>query len=316
MRRYYAFSLILALPLTASAQLFSDNFDVDSSANWAVNKSGNPTGNLATFAFDYSTYGIASAPGSGGTTRGLRLQANVTGALFSGLSASPLGQSFTGDYELRANVWMNYLGPGPTGGSGTTQVAGMGIGTAGTTAQWAGGTQDSVHFGTTLDGQSAVDWRAYSSASPTGYVDGSPVFFATGTGNRNNTHAYYSGFGGVSLAAAQGGFFPATQTGNTAVGSAGFAWRDMRITKLGGFITWSVDGLNIARIQASTVTLGGSNILLNHYDTNSTSSTDPNRLNFSIYDNVRVNAVPEPATMAVLGLGAAALLRRRRNKKA
>lgn len=209
---------------------------------------------------------------------------------------------------------MNYLGPGPAGGSGTTQVAGMGIGTAGTTAQWAASTQDSVHFGTTLDGGSAVDWRAYSSAFPTGYGDASTVFFAVGAGNRNSSHSYYSGFGGVNIATAQSGFFPATQTGVTAVGTAGFAWRDMRVTKLNGFITWSVDGTNIARVDASTVSLGGSNILLNHYDTNATSSVDPNRLNFSVFDNVRVYAVPEPATMAVLGLGAAALIRRRKRR--
>ena len=60
------------------------------------------------------------------------------------------------------------------------------------------------------------------------------------------------------------------------------------------------------------MTLGGSNILFNYFDINATSTTDPNRLNFVVFDNVTVTPVPEPATLVALGLGAAALLRRRR----
>jgi hypothetical protein len=224
MKRVFTPMACLALAAAASigsAQLFADNFDTDTSASWTVNKSGNAAGNIATFAWDYSTYGIPTAPNSGGSTLGLRLQANVTGGVFSGLSASPIGQSFSGDYELRVDVWMNFLGPLPNGGSGTTQAGGLGIGTAGATAQWAGGAQDSIHFSTTLDGGSAVDWRAYSSAAGTGYPDGSTVFFATGTGNRNNTHPYYSVFGGEAPPAAQTALY-GTQTGTTHVGTVGF----------------------------------------------------------------------------------------------
>ena len=53
------------------------------------------------------------------------------------------------------------------------------------------------------------------------------------------------------------------------------------------------------------------NIMLNHSDINATSSTDINdQLICTIFDNVTV--VPEPATTAVLGIGALALLRRKR----
>ncbi len=313
-RSYIPLSTLTLLSMAAlgSAQ-FSDNFDVDSTANWTINKTVNPSGNIADVFFDYSLIGIASAPNStGGTTRGLKLAANTVGGVFSGLSASPTGQSFSGDYTLSADVWMNFIGPAPAGGSGSTQVGGLGIGTAGVTAQWAGGTQDSVWFGATGDGGSSVDWRAYSTAAPTGYGDGNAVFFATGTGNRNNTHSYYAGFGNVTIPAAQTALFPATQFGTTFVGTAGFTWHRMVVEKIGNFATWTVSGTPIARVDLSTVTLHGGNILLNAFDINATSSSTNHGLTFTVFDNVSVTPVPEPASMLALGLGAAALLRRRR----
>ena len=45
-----------------------------------------------------STVGIPSAPGSGGTTRGMKMEANVPGtAVFSGMSMSPNGVSINGN---------------------------------------------------------------------------------------------------------------------------------------------------------------------------------------------------------------------------
>jgi hypothetical protein len=320
-------ALALALgSLNASADvLFSDNFNADSSANWTVNRSTgstntNDAGSHANFFFDYSTVGIPAAPNSNGNRTGLRLDANTTGGVFSGLSVSPTGKSFAGDYRLRFDMWLNFLGPAPVGGSGTTQVAGAGIGTAGTTAQWAGaGTQESIHFGATLDGQSTVDYRAYSSAAPTGYVAASGVF-AAGTGTspdaRADTHPYYAGLGGKTPPADQTTLVP-SQTGTTSTGSLGFAWRDVIIEKNGNAVTWTVDGKLIATVDASTVNLGGGNILLNHYDTNAGSATDPNAMNFSLFDNLRVESlapVPEPAGLGLIGLGVLSLARRRNRR--
>lgn len=298
---------VSGLAVAATAQ-FSENFDVDNTANWTVNNG--PTDGHADFFFDYSTYGIPSAPGAGGTTRGLRLMANLSTGIFGGLSVSPTGQSFTGEYRLSAQVWMNFVGPAPAGGSGTTQIGGLGIGTSGAVAHWPAGASSAVYFMTTLDGGSASDWRAYSSAAPTSYTAGNPVYFSS---SLNNTDPYYSNaFAGQAIPASQTALFPG-QTGTAANGTLAFGWREMVVENAGGFITWSVDGLNIARIDASTVTLGGSNILLNFSDTNAGSSTDPNDfLNAMIVDNVSVQVVPEPATLCALGIGAAALLRRRK----
>lgn len=302
------------LGTAANAVLFADNFNTDTSASWAVNKSSVTAVSSATFGFDYSTYGIPSAPNSSGDTHGLKMDANTNAATqaFSGLSASPLGQSFTGDYEMRADVWMNFVGPAPGGGSGSTQAGGMGIGTAGATAQWAGGAQDSIHFSHTTDGNSSFDWRAYSSAAASGYADASTVYAAAGAGNRNNSHGYYSSFIGQAAPAAQTTLF-GTQTGTALNGTLAFGWHDMRVKKAGNMVTWSVDGKLIATVDASTVTLGGNNILLTYFDTNTTASTAANKfLNCMIVDNLQV--VPEPSTWLALGFGSALLLRRRARK--
>ena len=313
----FAFSFVvsagLCSPQLRAQPLFSDNFDTDHTANWTVNASaGTHPVNLF---YDYGAIGIPSAPNSGGTTIGLRLQANTSGATFGGVSVSPNGQSFTGDYQVRFDMWLNYNGTLSGGGNGSTQVTGAGIGTAGASPQWAGGTQDSVHFGATGDGGSTVDYRAYSSAAGVGYPDASPVFNASGAGNRNNSHSYYVGFGGASAPAAQTALFP-QQTNSTAVGAQGFVWRDVTITKIGNSVAWAIDGLNIATVDLSTVTLGGNNILFNHYDINATTSTDPNAPNllFGLIDNVRVSVVPEPSTIGLGLLGAAGLLLARRRK--
>ena len=301
---------LVVLGGVSQAASFSDNFDVDTSASWAVNKGAtNGANNIATFAYDYSALGIPSASGIGGTTKGLRMQANIAGGVFGGLSASPLGQSFNGDIVFTVDVWMNFLGPAPAGGSGSTQAGGMGIGTAGTTVQWAGGAQDSIHFSGTLDGNSSADYRAYSSAAAVGYADASTVFAASGAGNRNDSHAYYQSLGSKTAPAAQTTLFP-TQTGTTRAGALGFAWRKMKIERVGTMVSWYIDSLRIATVDQSTVTLGGNNILLNMYDTNPGSATDPNGLNTIIFDNVQV--VPEPTSMVALALGGAALLRKRR----
>lgn len=273
------------------AASFFEDFDVDHTANWVVNKGPNPDGSSANFFFDYSTVGIPAAPGSNGTTRGLRLTANVTGATFSGLSVSPAGQSFSGDYTLECYMWLNYNGPLNGGGVGSTQVTGLGIGTAGGVATWAGSGAaiDSVHFGMTGEGGSSADFRAYSSAATTSYQDGSSVYIAgPELTNRNSIHPYYSVFGGQAAPAAQLALF-SSQTGVTDVGATGFAWRHVKVVKSGNFAIWIVDGTPLVFVDLTTVALGGGNILFNQYDINATVATDPDQLLFGLIDNVRVS---------------------------
>lgn len=293
--------LLAAVP--AYASLYTQDFEVDSTANWTLNNG--PSDAAADFFFDYATVGIPAAPGGAGT-RGLKLQANLANGIFSGMSVSPTGQSFAGDYVVEFDWWANFNGPFPGGGSGSTNLSTFGIGTAGATPQWPGGVQDSVWFAGTGDGGSSADWRAYSSAATTGYPDGSPVYPYT---TRNNTNPYFAGFGNNAAPAAQLALFP-QQTGLTAVGSAGMEWHFVQITKAGTTATWYVDGLLMATIDLNTVTLGGGNIFFGHSDINATSSTDVNdaALLFTLIDNV--NVTPEPGSLALLALGLLALRRR------
>lgn len=305
MRRICASAVALAaLGVPALGGIYHQNFEVDSTANWVVNPG--PSDAASDFFFDYSTVGIPAAPGGGGT-RGMKLQANLSSGIFGGMSASPAGLSLAGDYIVSFDWWSNFNGPFPAGGSGSTNLSTFGVGTAGTSAQWPGGVQDSVWFAATADGNSSADWRAYSSDAPTGYVDGSPVFPFT---TRNHNNAYFAGFGGVGAPAAQLALYP-QQAGTTLVGSAGMEWHEVEITRLGNTITWHVDGLLMATIDTNTVTLGGGNIFFGHSDTNTTSSTDPNDANllFTLIDNVSV--VPEPSALLLLAFGGVLALRRR-----
>lgn len=320
MRGFCGFlSLAAALALSnvsVAATLYSQDFNVDDTANWTVN--AGPGDTTALFFYDYSAIGVPAAPNGTGT-RGLKMTANNAGtATFTGLTTSPTGQSFSGDYTVSFDMWQNYAGPLGPGGNGTTQFSQYGIGTAGTATQWIGSaSKDSVSFGTTLDGGSATDYRAYSSIANTSYPAGNAVYQSPG-GTTNNSDAYYTAaFPAVSGApAAQVTLFPG-QTGSTDPGETSFKWRRVKIDVSGGFATWSIDGTPLAKVNLSTVSLGGGNILFGHSDTNSAISTDPNRvaLNVTLIDNILVESVPEPGSFALCALGAiAGLFGRRRSR--
>jgi hypothetical protein len=315
----FASSLAAALVLPVisfAAPLYSENFEVDPTANWSVFKGPATVDEAHNFFFDYSTVGIPKAPNSkvSDGTRGMKLQVNLTSGVFGGMSVSPNGQSFSGDYMLKFDWWGNFNGPFPAGGSGSTNLSTYGIGTAGASAQWPGGVQDSLWFGATSDGGSSVDYRAYSPAAGTGYTPASGVF-AAGTGTspdaRNDQHPYYAGIGGVSAPPAQTALFP-QQTGVTGTGAAGMQWHQVTIAKEGDIVTWHLGNKLIATVDSSTFTFGGGNILFGHSDINSGSSSDANdvHLLFTLIDNVRV--VPEPSALALCLIGAIALLGARR----
>ncbi len=129
------------------------------------------------------------------------------------------------------------------------------------------------------------DWRAYvgtvlQQTNSGVYVGGSEPNV------RGNGHPYYaSAFpGGQTAPALQQANYP-QQTGALAVGTVGFAWRDVIISKTGSKVEWSIDGLKIAGV--TNVSLAASNIFLGYWDS-FTSLSDNTNLSFGLVDNVRV----------------------------
>jgi hypothetical protein len=309
----------------ASAQvLFSDDFNVNSSADWKVNAApaANAANQSATFAFDYSALGIPPAPGSSDTL-GLRLRANIPGTpeapvttrpagTVSGLSVSPLNKNFGANYQLEFYAWSNYFGFNGNLGDNTNSQGGtnnvmFAVGTSGTvplvvgnTALVTNGVMDGVGFATTGDGGIASDYRAYP-ASGTISAATSGVYAAGNDATSvQSSNAFYTAmFPAVAAPAAQIDFatneFTDTNAnpmlGLTQAGSFGFAWQKVVIAKSGGAVTWSINDTLIATVNAASLTLGGANIALGVSDVNSSTARYPS-LVFTLFDNLVVTALP------------------------
>jgi len=264
--------------------VFTDDFDSDTSASWTLNRSS--TDSRATFAFNYASLGIPAAPKStGGSTKGVKFEANVSLTNVAAINISPNGQSFGGNYRLHYDLWMNQNGPFPAGGNGSTQHHTSGLGTTGNRVQWNSGTPDGVWFATDGEGQATdssatlPDWRVY--VGSTLQAAGSGVYAGGTESNiRGNGHPYYQNVfpGGQTAPGAQ------SQTGGLEVGTIGFGWHDVIVNKTGNVIEWFIDGLKIASV---TNALAPGNIFVGCWDSFASLSSNTN-LSFVLVDNVRV----------------------------
>jgi hypothetical protein len=267
--------------------LLADSFDADSSANWSLfwgAANGIPD-YTADWAYDYgatpftftnATGLIPPAPNSpDGSTRGVRFTVNNndTNAATAAVNIYPKFQSFSNNYALKFDLWVNY--PGPAGGSaGSTEHAIFGINHLGTQVNWAAPSapsSDGIWFGVDGEGGDSKDYRAYV-GNPGGTQIDLESTCGSGLSASNNIAAVYQTL------------FPASRF--ETAGVPGKNWVEAEVRQTNNVIVWLLDGTVIAlRTNVSSFTKG--NIMLGYMDPFSSIAAATNDA-FVLFDNVRV----------------------------
>jgi hypothetical protein len=307
----------------AAAILLSDDFNTGAStANYAV-VTTDPTSSFATFAYDYSAIGIPSAPNSGGSTLGVKLDANFSAPSAAEGITLHTNASFSGDYKVSFDGWLNANGPFPDGGSGSTNYLVAGVGGDGTTNNFVANTGAGGWTAVNGENGSGIDYRLYKDASLQGVATAQ---YAAGTAAnaRNGLNGYYDQLGSVDVSnlpvqgVNNGG--PAQQNGTSFAGSFGMDWHEVELivdadggTAGAASMQWYIDGLLIGTLDAGAngafaaagrVTLG--------YSDPTTNGSDNPPLSFALIDNLVVTAIPEPSGLLLASLAAIGLLTKRR----
>jgi len=290
-----AYALVVDDEYPAGTILFSDDFNgINSSNLWAANLA-DPSTDFVEFNWDYSAYGIPVAPGTtDGSTLGVRLRCGNAVLQIDGLSLSPTNGNFTGDYRLKFDMWINYNGPMPDGGPGSTQNFDAGVGTTGDHPVWFNSPfADGIWFTATgdgADGDTDGDYTAFLGATQLKDDSG---FYAAGvgagpnTGLRNAAHPYYALWGGHAAPAAQLALFP-NQTGVANAGNAGMAWHTVVITKAADTVKWQIDGITICTVTNDPGILS-TNVFVGYQDKFASGSlSDVPEMSFGLVDNLKV----------------------------
>jgi len=328
-----AASAVLFAATAARAQLiYSEDFsDANEITNWVANSFGN---NYVNFQFDYTSIGIPPAPHStGGNTKGLKMSPDIatgTGGSLYGVSASPTNFSVSANFDMHADMWINYNGNGPSnlttggGGNGSTVVYGCGYGTVGTSPQIAG-SLDSILCGTETDSGSTAEVRMYGPLVAGSYQNG--VYQSSGTtipaypvepfvyNNPSGTRAFYTQgtwtgvaspnwtnfFPSVKPPQAQINLYPQQNNIQCNLGAPDFGWHDVEVQKVGNVIVYLIDGHIAATGNYSSAgTPSGDKLLFTAFDINANASTDPNfsNLNFVVFANIVVSNFPTVVNVA------------------
>lgn len=296
--------LLAAAPIEA-AELFRDN--LQDGVNWEVNSTSADVS--AAFGFDYGMAGLSipeapnTRPGDA-ATRGLRVGANLADPPSAeSLIAYPIGQNFTGAYQLRFDAWMNLDLDAlyNNDSAGITEFIGGGIGYDSVSA----GVNTGAQIIATGDGGSVSDWRAFA--------DGNFLSSAEMTaGTRNGFDPYYSDFL-PAVVPPVGQLQTYVGPDGSVAGSPGFQWLTFEVNTANGRSGIWIEKPDGDRLHLTTVNADGSqpytsdgNIGLIYADFFSSVAAVP-QLQFGLFDNVEVNSIPEPNTMfllvgAILGL--------------
>ncbi len=287
----------------ASAQpLFEENWDDGNGAmRWSapIETAENdtiPFDGTVDYAFDYSTIGAPSAPNStGGTTVGVFMETNTVddGEVDEGESIGivPLADvDLSGDFVYTADTYVFW-----NGGGGSTEYATFGVFSGGTAAPLRFGLDagDGVAWQIDSDGDSGTDILRYENPPITDPATPTTEF----------------GLGGYEDI--PDGTIPGVPTGDATQIGPFNQWVELKIERAGDTLSFSINGHVIDSIDVAGVTDG--TILIGQSDPfNSVNIplTEGGPTNGVVFDNIVV--VPEPASLALLGLGGLAALRRRR----
>jgi hypothetical protein len=255
---------------------------------------------VITFGYDYGANAIPEAPSSASLpgpfepTRGLFIQANngPTGAINGiNLTASNSGVAlnFTEDITMRFDMWLNF----DVALVNTTEQALFGINTDGAGVN--------SRTGATQTGADGV-W--YHIATEGGYGNASAT---------PNSRDYVNYIGNT---VPTGGRFDNGEVPFTTLfpdsfpfeGIPGNSWVTVEVSEIGGNVRMSMNGTTIFDVVNTGPTSGS--IFLGYQDPFSGSLSGAT--SFVVFDNLSVSAVPEPSSIALVGLGVIGIVARRR----
>ncbi|MCP4589497.1 MAG: hypothetical protein GY842_02005 [bacterium] len=265
--------------------------DMATSNGWLKNvTSGDDT---AGFGTDYGTaYGITPPPGQEDTV-GLVFTANNTDGVRGGATVYST-DSFSGQYALNFDMWHNFPGNAPGGGSGSSEIGGGGVGYDGVSTN--GLLADGAGTYTTVwgDAMSGRDYRLYKNSGE--------QFVASGQYNVATNNHSSPEFATIAPPVDISTFDPPQtgQAGTTWAGQPGFHWLHMLMVvdesagtasvQYGTLLLGTVD-MNVGSVSP----LSGP-ISLFHYDRYGSISSNPEGLAwcFAAYDNVVVSEAHTP----------------------
>ena len=287
--------------LLSAATAFTDDFDTDTSANWSILDAGqNGTSDFEVrFNFDYGALGIPSAPHSvGGTTRALRLTVNKNDEVAdrAGVSLFPNDQSFSGNFAMRFDMWINYPGVAfGAGGEGSTEFTFFGLNFVGDKMSWPfSADSDGLAFAVTGEGGAAGDYRAYEG------VPSAAMLRKTGTAGGFLDR---DGVGGTEeenfilpLDHPLQVMFPTPPFESE--GSPGKRWVEVELRQENNEVIWTINGYQMAR-RVNDSPWNSGNVMLGYLDLFA-SIGRPTDKGFVLYDNVRVLTLDDqPSTTIV-----------------
>lgn len=257
--------------------LFFEDFGGDASANWQTQFGANNGVYDATvdWHYDYSGLGIGPAPNThDGTSFGLFAavnKTNSTAAGSAGINFYPIGQSFSGDYALRFDMYLS------VGTSSTTEHALLGINHSGTRTNratqsvdanntTAGG--DGFWVGIVTDASNLEDYSGYTYPTPAS-LPTIVVRRAASTLTGLITSPPYA-FGG--------------SPSSTGANNNNRSWAEVELSQVNNLISLKVNDILIWQHQ-NTNTYTSGNIMLgmnDQFDSVGSATT------FVVFDNVRV----------------------------